>query len=180
MATHSSVLTWRIPGTGEPCGLPSMGSHRVGHNWSDLATKQANLQWSMYLSTGWFGATKVWKRRQERESNRVMEEEDRVWRGHEGRETERWITNLIFFKAVGIIRIDASKPRSSPKHEIGITQPLWRNRGSAPEGKFFRKTQGTVISSLAAFLTWSQSPHLNFPLRWPLSDSSWLYKYIYT
>ena len=32
MATHSSVLTWRIPGMGEPGGLPSMGSHRVGHN----------------------------------------------------------------------------------------------------------------------------------------------------
>ena len=37
MATHSSVLVWRIPGTGEPGGLPSMGSHRVGHDWSDLA-----------------------------------------------------------------------------------------------------------------------------------------------
>ena len=37
MATHSSVLAWRIPGTGEPGGLPSMGSHRVRHNWSDLA-----------------------------------------------------------------------------------------------------------------------------------------------
>ena len=32
MATHSSVLAWRIPGTGEPGELPSMGSHRVGHN----------------------------------------------------------------------------------------------------------------------------------------------------
>ena len=32
MAPHSSVLTWRIPGTGEPGGLPSMGSHRVGHD----------------------------------------------------------------------------------------------------------------------------------------------------
>ena len=32
MATHSSVLTWRIPGTGKPGGLPSMGSHRVGHD----------------------------------------------------------------------------------------------------------------------------------------------------
>ena len=38
MATHSSVLAWRIPGTGEPGWLPSMGSHRVGHDWSDLAT----------------------------------------------------------------------------------------------------------------------------------------------
>ena len=37
MATHSSILAWRIPGMGEPGGLPSMGSHRVGHDWSDLA-----------------------------------------------------------------------------------------------------------------------------------------------
>ena len=37
MATHSSVLAWRIPGTGEPGGLPSVGLHRVGHVWSDLA-----------------------------------------------------------------------------------------------------------------------------------------------
>ena len=37
MATHSSVLAWRIPGTGEPGGLPSMRSHRVRHDWSDLA-----------------------------------------------------------------------------------------------------------------------------------------------
>ena len=36
-ATHSSVLAWRIPGTGEPGGLPSMGLHRVGHDWRDLA-----------------------------------------------------------------------------------------------------------------------------------------------
>ena len=37
MATHSSVLAWKIPGTGEPHGLPSMGSHRVRHDWSNLA-----------------------------------------------------------------------------------------------------------------------------------------------
>ena len=41
MATHSSILAWRIPGTEEPGGLPSMGSHRVGHNWSDLAAAAA-------------------------------------------------------------------------------------------------------------------------------------------
>ena len=41
MATHSSVLAWRIPGTGEPSGLPSVGSHRVGHDWSDLAAAAA-------------------------------------------------------------------------------------------------------------------------------------------
>ena len=37
MATHSSVLAWRIPGMGVPGGLPSTGSHRVGHDWSNLA-----------------------------------------------------------------------------------------------------------------------------------------------
>ena len=40
MATHSSVLAWRIPGTGEPGGLPSVGLHRVGHDWSDLAVSK--------------------------------------------------------------------------------------------------------------------------------------------
>ena len=37
MATHSSVLAWRIPGTGEPGGLRSMGLHRVRHDWSNIA-----------------------------------------------------------------------------------------------------------------------------------------------
>ena len=46
MATHSSVLACRIPGTGEPGGLPSMGSHRVGHEWSDLAAAAAALLFS--------------------------------------------------------------------------------------------------------------------------------------
>ena len=41
MATHSSVLAWRIPGTGKPGWLPSMGLHRVGHDWSDLAAAAA-------------------------------------------------------------------------------------------------------------------------------------------
>ena len=41
LATRSSVLAWRIPGTVEPDGLPSMGSHRVGHDWSDLAAAAA-------------------------------------------------------------------------------------------------------------------------------------------
>ena len=43
MATHSSVLAWRIPGTGEPGGLPSVGSHRVRHDWSDLAAADEHL-----------------------------------------------------------------------------------------------------------------------------------------
>ena len=44
MATHSSVLAWRIPGTGEPGGLPSMVSHRVGHDCSDLAVAAEHIK----------------------------------------------------------------------------------------------------------------------------------------
>ena len=46
MATHSSVLAWRIPRMGEPGGLPSMGLHRVGHDWSNLAAA-ASIRWHL-------------------------------------------------------------------------------------------------------------------------------------
>ena len=49
MATHSSVLAWRIPGMGEPGGLPSMGSHRVGHDWSDLAAAVKAMVFPMVI-----------------------------------------------------------------------------------------------------------------------------------
>ena len=49
MATHSSVLAWRIPGMGEPGGLPSMGSYRVGHNWSDLVVVVVVYTYELHL-----------------------------------------------------------------------------------------------------------------------------------
>ena len=53
MATHSSVLAWRIPGTGEAGGLPSMGSHRVGHDW------QTELNW-VFLTKGLSHSDRMW------------------------------------------------------------------------------------------------------------------------
>ena len=49
MATRSSVLAWRIPGTGEPGGLPSMGLHRVRHDWSDLAAAAAAVGFLIFF-----------------------------------------------------------------------------------------------------------------------------------
>ena len=49
MATHSSVLAWRIPGTGKPGGLPSLGSHRVGHDCSDLAAAAAVFSFFLFF-----------------------------------------------------------------------------------------------------------------------------------
>ena len=65
MATHSSVLAWRIPGMGEPCGPPSMGSHRVGHDWSDLAAAPVFLggprMWSnSHIHTGLLEKPELW------------------------------------------------------------------------------------------------------------------------
>ena len=49
MAAYSSVLAWRIPGTAEPGGLPSVGSHRVGHDWSDLAAAAVQqISWQLH------------------------------------------------------------------------------------------------------------------------------------
>ena len=52
MATHSSVLTWRISGMAEPGGLLSMGSHRVGHGWSDLAAAAA-ASYSIFIASNY-------------------------------------------------------------------------------------------------------------------------------
>ena len=70
MATHCSVLAWRIPGTGEPGGLPSMGSHRVRHDWRDLPVAAADIS----------GTRKWW-------NNRVMSGSPRNW--NQGRESRR-------------------------------------------------------------------------------------------
>ena len=51
MATHSSVLAWRIPGTTEPGGLRSMGSRRVGHDRSDLAAAVAENKMDCWIDT---------------------------------------------------------------------------------------------------------------------------------
>ena len=64
MATHSSVLAWRIPGTEEPGGLPSMGSHRVGHDWSDLA---AAAVWILRKENGQSHVFTWWRLRREEE-----------------------------------------------------------------------------------------------------------------
>ena len=52
MATHYSILAWRIPGAGEPGGLTSMGSHRAGHDWSDLAAAAGNIR-NQFINKAW-------------------------------------------------------------------------------------------------------------------------------
>ena len=78
MATHSSVLAWRIPGTVEPGGLPSKGSHRVGHDWSDLAAehvavsrvrilapREKNIEVKQGLDVLWWSYQNHWRKNYE-------------------------------------------------------------------------------------------------------------------
>ena len=62
METHSSALAWRIPRMGEPGGLPSMGLHRVGHDWSDLAAAAAAGSISGTLCTNLTWMLNTWNR----------------------------------------------------------------------------------------------------------------------
>ena len=79
MATHSSVLAWRIPGTGKPGGLLSMGSHRVGHDWRDLAA-----------AAGVMGTVKIWSSQWHRSwQGQIMAGEGRLEEG-------RWGQKLVF------------------------------------------------------------------------------------
>ena len=55
ITTHSSTLAWRIPGMGEPGGLLSMGSHRVGHDWNNLAAAAAENIKCLLYANHWFG-----------------------------------------------------------------------------------------------------------------------------
>ena len=65
MATHSCVLAWRIPGMGEPGGLPSMGSYRVGHDWSDVTAFIGRTDaeaWNSSTLATWCEELTHWKR----------------------------------------------------------------------------------------------------------------------
>ena len=62
MATHSSILAWRIPGMGEPGGLPFMGLHRVRHNWSGLAAAAAAMNYNIYNNTNVETTQSDWKK----------------------------------------------------------------------------------------------------------------------
>ena len=77
MATYSSVLAWRIPGTGEPGKLPSMGSRRVGHDWSDLAVAHAN----MGFPGGTSGKESSWQCRKHEKWVQSLGQEDPLEKG---------------------------------------------------------------------------------------------------
>ena len=108
LATHSSVLAWRIPGTAEPDGLPSMRSHRVGHDWSDLAAVAAHTSKVML---------KILQARLQQYVNQELQDIQAVFR--KGRGTRDQIANISWI---------SKKQESSKKHLLllyWLWQSLW-------------------------------------------------------
>ena len=88
MATHSTVLAWRIPGTEEPGRRPSMGSHRVGHDWSNL---RAAAAWPSNPTTGhipW--ENHYWKRCMHPNVHVALFTIARTWKQPKCLSTEAW------------------------------------------------------------------------------------------
>ena len=121
MATHSSVLTWRISGMGEPGGLPSMGLDRVGHDWSDLAAAEWNLE-------KWYGWTYV------QDGNGDTDIGSRTWhsrgsRGWDGLRESHW--NIY----ITLCKIDSQWGFAEWPRELK-PGALWQPRGVGWDGKW--------------------------------------------
>ena len=100
MATHSSVLAWRIPGMGKPGGLPSVGSHRVRHDWSDLAAAAAEQNNFQINSTKFPGVYTILSSQYPHFQTiielRIAPENSHTWPPP----LATWSKNLLFFSVV--------------------------------------------------------------------------------
>ena len=125
MATHSSILAWRVPGTGEPGGLPSMGSHRIGHDWSDLAAAAAAAARASKVTL------KVLQARLQQYVNCELPDVQAAFR--EGRGTRDQITNIHWI----IKKQEYSRKISTPV-SLTMLKPLtvWITTDC---GKFFKR-----------------------------------------
>ena len=93
MATHSSVPSWRIPGTVEPGGLPSMGSHRVGHDWSDLAAAAAAAAVPIKLTT----STEAGKKEKKKKNTKELQNKSK----HKNNICFSWVTAVRVLSLAG-------------------------------------------------------------------------------
>ena len=130
MATHSSFLAWRIPGTGEPGGLPSMGSHRVGHDSSDLAAAAACR---VHHEKCWAGGSTSWNQDCGRNINNLRYADDTTLMA----ESEEEIKSLLME-----VKEESKKAQHSENKDHGIWSHhfmgnRWGNSGSSDRLYFF-------------------------------------------
>ena len=93
MAIHSSVLAWKILGMGEPGGLPSIGSHRVGHDWSDLAAAAAAAAVPIKLTT----STEAGKKEKKKKNTKELQNKSK----HKNNICFSWVTAVRVLSLAG-------------------------------------------------------------------------------
>ena len=125
MATHSNVLAWRIPGTGVPGGLPSMGSHRGGHDWSDLAAAAGKEKKPIcFLSD-------IWQHRGKAESASDSLGRQRLFIIYTLRSSPAFLCNSVVGHGVGAsLRTKHTQPSSEPERRNW--QWRWFNKQGPP------------------------------------------------
>ena len=127
MAAHSSVLAWRIPGTGEPGGLQSLGSHRVGNDWSDLAAAAAFFYLQVLMHSLFTFNLPIWPWRQSRISQIAFASLSKDKKASFGR----------MFKSP---RLLFKKKKKSLKMLV-LIQCLWLRHGTMLKGWIWKKTE---------------------------------------
>ena len=149
MAAHPSVLAWRIPGTGEPGGLPSMGSHRVGHDWSALAAAAAAAEPLKASSCLWM---EMWDRRAVVKGYKSFPRWVGSWKwmfgSHEGRVWTSWPQVFWTWSEHHCLFLDTV-------HSSGVVPPLFRSYGPQVAGwaiLTLQQSQGLSCCSFLGFL----------------------------
>ena len=149
MATHASVLAWRVPGTREPGGLLSMGSHRVGNDWGDLAEAMKNsdtVKWTLDENTCAFLCLMLIQKKPKKYAQR-----------------QGMSIKLLFVACIGWFRWLKD---CAVLPDVTVSSKTTHSDAGAAES--FMKVRATLITRVPAFVTLVR-------FMWGVGQSVWLY-----
>ena len=150
MATHSSVLALRIPGTGKPDALPSVGSHRVGHDWSDLAaaaaaSRSSSIPWRI-----------LWQ------NNTIVTKSDLLKTCVLIRFSCVWLLVTLWTVAH---QAPLSMGFSRQEYWIGLPCPI-KNLSGTIQNKFNIRQNRNLIAYIFYIISCSKFPQRSIPIYW--------------
>ena len=158
MATHSSVLAWRIPGTGEPGGLPSMGLPRVGHDWSNLAAAAANEGYCYSISSVDSSALLEWVSRVGKLHNFLKMLE--TWKTYVKFTGKKNKTKLGFLDS-SVAKESACNSRD-PSSVPGLGRSPGEGKGYPLQYSGLKNSMDYIVHGVSKSWTWLSDFHFHF------------------